>query len=204
MTETAAMIAAQRPEEFLAGARNCGTVMSHAHVTVDPADGVLSVSGASVFRGYWPELRASREFTTDDIGRMDERGQLHVLGRRDAMIITGGKKVQPADVEAVLRASGQFDDVAVIGVTDDEWGEAVVACYPAAAARPPDFNQVEQTTGRLLATHQRPKRFVAIADWPRNAQGKVNRTALRAQVVGEGKAETRILRPETGNRKPET
>ena len=190
MTETAAMIAAQLPEEFMAGARNCGRIMPHARVTVGPTDGVLSVTGASLFRGYWPELRPSRDFTTEDIGRIDERGQLHVLGRRDAMIITGGKKVQPAEVEAVLRASGEFDDIAVVGVPDEEWGEVVIGCYPSVSTRPPNFDRVADTTERLLAPHQRPKRFVAIADWPRNAQGKVNRAALKAYVRAERNAET--------------
>ena len=178
MTETAAMITASLPEEFLAGTRSSGRPMPHARVSVN-ADGLIMVGGESVFRGYFPEARATREFVTEDLGRIDERGHLHVLGRRDAVIITGGKKVQPAEVEAALRASGEFDDVVVLGLPDPEWGEAVVACY----ARGPRTPQVERATA-ALAPWQRPKRFVAIAaaDWPRNAQGKVNRQALRAAI----------------------
>lgn len=178
MTETAAMVAALQPEEFLAGARSSGTVMPHARIVVDPNDGVLRVSGESVFRGYWPEWRNDREFTTEDIGRLDERGHLHIIGRRDGMIITGGKKVNAADVEAALRASGEFRDVAVIGVPDREWGEAVVACFAQDRSREPDLARAVET----LAAHQRPKRFVPIAEWPRNLQGKVNRAKLRATV----------------------
>jgi o-succinylbenzoate---CoA ligase len=178
MTETAAMVTALRPEEFLAGERSAGTALPHARVRVDAADGI-TIAGDSVFRGYYPEWRDAREFTTEDIGAIDARGHLHVLGRRDAMIITGGKKVQPAAVEAALRASGEFEDVAVIGVPDREWGEAVVACYPKSAERVPDVTRaVEQ-----LPAYQRPKRFVPLADWPRNAQGKLNRAALRAAAI---------------------
>jgi O-succinylbenzoic acid--CoA ligase len=172
MTETAAMVAALRPDEFLAGARSCGAALPHASVNVN-GGGAVRIAGESVFRGYWPEMRAVREFATEDLGRIDEHGHLHVLGRRDAMIITGGKKVSPAEVEAALRASGEFADVAVIGVPDTEWGEAVVACYPS-GGRAPDLARALAA----LAGPLRPKRFVAVADWPRNAQGKVNRAEL--------------------------
>ena len=176
MTETAAMIAALRPADFLAGARSCGTALPHATVSVDVA-GAVRVAGESVFRGYWPEHRTMREFVTDDLGRIDERGHLHVLGRRDGVIVTGGKKISPAEVEEALRESGEFSDVAVLGVPDAEWGEVVVACYPA-GARAPDLTRAVAA----LAGHLRPKRFVAVAEWPRNAQGKLNRAALRTSL----------------------
>jgi O-succinylbenzoic acid--CoA ligase len=181
MTETAAMVAALQPEEFLAGARSSGQVMPHVRVVVEPADGVLKISGGSVFRGYWPEWRNEREFTTEDIGRIDERGHLYVVGRRDGMIITGGKKVNTTDVEAALRASGEFLDVAVIGVPDREWGEVVVACFAQDRSREPDLSRAVEA----LAAHQRPKRFVPIEEWPRNLQGKVNRAKLRAMVEAQ-------------------
>lgn len=176
MTETAAMVTALRPEEFLSGARSCGAPLPHAQVRLN-REGVVAIEGASVFRGYWPEIRASREFVTEDLGRFDAAAHLHLLGRRDAVIITGGKKVQPADVEAALRASGEFIDVTVLGVPDPEWGEAVVACYLATGQKP----DVTRAVARL-APHERPKRFVPITEWPRNAQGKINRSALRAAI----------------------
>lgn len=187
MTETAAMVAALRPEEFSGGERTCGVALPHARVSVN-AEGVICVTGESVFRGYVggesSEARHKappngpgneREFVTEDLGRIDERGHLHVLGRRDAVIITGGKKVWPEEVEAVLRASGEFADVVLIGLPDAEWGEAVVACY-VRGEHEPDFARA--IAG--LAAHRRPKRFVAIAaaEWPRNAQGKVSRREL--------------------------
>lgn len=173
MTETAAMVTALRPAEFIAGARSNGAAMPHARVSVDP-EGVIHVGGESLFRGYWPEFRIERELATEDLGALDERGHLHVRGRRDAVIITGGMKVRPTDVEAALRESGEFDDVAVLGVPDPAWGEAVVACFP--AGRTPDFARAVAA----LAPYQKPKRFVAMPVWPRNAQGKINRAALIA------------------------
>jgi len=186
MTETAAMVTALRPEEFLTGGRGSGAALPHAQVVLD-GEGRAGIGGASLFRGYWPETRTGAMWWTEDLGRWDERGSLHVLGRRDALIITGGEKVDPAEVEAALRATGAFADVAVVGVPDAEWGEAVVACYPfgeGECAR--DETEINQWLAVILAAYKRPRRYVAVpvAEWPRNAQGKVNRAALRARAGG--------------------
>jgi O-succinylbenzoic acid--CoA ligase len=178
MTETAAMFAAQQPEEFLAGARSCGAVMPHAQVEIS-AEGLIRVGGDSLFRGYFPDWREPQPFATEDLGHFDAAGQLHIDGRRDAVIISGGKKVTPAEVEAALRATGKFADVAVVGVPDAEWGQIVVACYPANQAAP-DLAVIDETLGRNLAAYKRPKRYLAVDPWPRNAQGKIDRAALTA------------------------
>ena len=185
MTETAAMVTALRPEDFLAGDRSSGLALPHARVALD-GEGVVTITGESVFRGYFPGDHVTREFVTEDLGRIDERGHLHVLGRRDSVIITGGKKVQPVEVEAALRASGEFSDVAVVGVPDPEWGQEVVACFPAGGKEPDPTRVVAGMEG--LAAFKRPKRFLAVADWSRNAQGKLNRATLiaAAKLKGEG------------------
>jgi O-succinylbenzoic acid--CoA ligase len=180
MTETAAMIAAATPEEFLAGRRDCGRALPHGWIRLSP-EGLVTVGGASLFHGYWPERRTGDAWITEDLGEIDGEGRLRVLGRRDALIISGGKKIVPEEVEAALRASGEFSDVAVLGLPDAEWGERVVACYPAAGARP-DVARAIAGLGGV----QRPKQFVAVADWPRNPQGKINRAALRAAVLAAG------------------
>lgn len=183
MTETAAMVAALRPEEFLAGSRSCGALLPHAQVSFDD-EGSILLKGDSVFRGYWPEWREPEAFATHDGGWLDERGHLHVTGRRDAVIITGGEKVNPSEVEAVLRGTGQLHDVVVFGQPDAEWGERVVAAYPAESQ--PDLARVEVALARLLSPAKRPKRLIAVAGWPVNAQGKVNRAAV-ARLAGLGR-----------------
>jgi O-succinylbenzoic acid--CoA ligase len=181
MTETAAMVAGLRPEEFLTGSRSCGAVLPHAQVSFDD-EGSILLNGDSVFRGYWPEWRESEAFATQDGGWLDDRGHLHVSGRRDAVIITGGEKVNPAEVEAVLRGTGQLSDVVVFGLPDAEWGESVVAAFPAEPR--PDLARVEAALARLLSPAKRPKRLVGLPTWPVNAQGKVNRAEVARLVVG--------------------
>lgn len=180
MTETAAMVAALKPEEFLAGDRSCGRPMPHARIGLTN-EGAIRIEGESVCRGYAPARDESRVFETADLGAFDAHGRLFVLGRRDAVIITGGEKVHPVEVENALRATGAFDDVAVIAAPDAEWGEIIVACYPA-TKRPPDLSRVRKQLEAELPGFKRPKRYVAVAEWPRNAQGKVSRAVLLAAL----------------------
>lgn len=190
MTETAAMVAALRPEEFLTGGDGVGTVLPHARITAE-ADGRLVIDATSLFCGYWPETRAAGPWRTDDLGDIDAEGRLRVRGRADALIITGGEKVDPAEVAAALRAV--VPGVEVVGVPHPEWGSEVVALYPLAAGAAAVSEIVWRAVlaGRLAAAKV-PKRLVAVPAeaWPRSAQGKVNRAALadlaRDQAVDYG------------------
>ncbi len=179
LTETAAMVAALQPAEFLAGERSSGMPLPHVRLDLTE-DGLVRASGESIFRGYFPEWREAREFLTDDLGRFDGQGRLEILGRSDALIITGGEKADPLEIERALRASGEFLDVAVVGVSDPDWGSGVVACYPASQP-PPNAARVAAQL-QQLAAFKRPRRYLAIADWPRNDQGKLNRAELARQA----------------------
>ena len=184
MTETAAMVAAQLPEEFAGGDQSCGRVLPHARLAVD-GEGRVSVGGASLFLGYWPQTRADGggDWRTDDLGEVDGKGRLHILGRADALIITGGEKVNPLEVEAALREAGgtALADVAVAGVPHPEWGSEVVAFYPVGSGGgTPEESRLRQALAGKLAAAKRPRRYVAVpeARWPRDARGKLNRAEL--------------------------
>jgi O-succinylbenzoic acid--CoA ligase len=184
MTETAAMVTALRPGEFLAGARNCGTALSHARIDFN-ADGVISVTGESVFRGYYPERSKSRTFETEDVGAMDPGGRLQVFGRRDGVIITGGEKVHPSEVESVLRGSGEFPDLMVLGLPHPVWGQQVAVAYP--AGRQPDAARVDRIVTRELAAYKHPKIYVPVPDWPVAANGKLLRAEITKYVLQSNK-----------------
>lgn len=177
MTETAAMVTALRPGEFAAGGAGSGTALPHARVRIAEG-GEIEIGAESLFRGYWPERReAGAWWRPGDLGRWDATGSLHVLGRSDDLIISGGEKVNPAEVAGALREIGADAEVAVVGVPDARWGEAVVACWPG-EQRTLDVAALE---GKLAA-FKRPKHYVAVpvAEWPRTAAGKVDRARLRA------------------------
>ena len=86
MTETAAMVAAIPPQEFRAGERTGARPLPHVKIDV-ASDATIRIEGASVFRGYFPGSSETQCFETEDFGRIDENGRLHVLGRKDSVIM---------------------------------------------------------------------------------------------------------------------
>jgi O-succinylbenzoic acid--CoA ligase len=179
-TETAAMVTALKPWQFLAGMRGCGSALPHAKV--DTPGGIVRVAGDSVFRGYFPEIEAVRSWKSGDLGSVGPDGSLVILGRDDDIIITGGEKVSPGEVEAALRLSGEFEDVAVIGIPDPEWGQLVIACHPP-GERKLNSNRLAAALSSI-ETFKRPKRYVEVSPWPRNAQGKIGRLEMVRSVQG--------------------
>jgi o-succinylbenzoate---CoA ligase len=173
-TETAAMVTALKPWQFLSGQRGCGAALPHARVEVP--GGVVTVTGESVFRGYYPEMTDERSWVSGDLGSVGTDGSLAIVGRGDDIIITGGEKVSPPEVESALRLSGEFDDVAVTGIADAEWGQLVVACFPP-GKNVPNPEKLKAALS-LLDAFKRPKRYVEISPWPRSAHGKINRAEL--------------------------
>jgi o-succinylbenzoate---CoA ligase len=151
--------------------------LPHARIEIDAADGAIQVAGPSVMRGYFGDATDDASFMTADRGYLDEAGRLHVQGRRDDVVITGGEKVNLRAVADVLRGLQLFDDLALVALPDAEWGEIIVACHTGSAEAVSD-----QVINRHLSRHQRPKHWLAFApaDWPRNAQGKLNRAVLQA------------------------
>jgi o-succinylbenzoate---CoA ligase len=176
MTETAAMVAAQRPGEFLAGDRTAGRALPHVRLGIDP-EGAITVGGPSLFRGTHPDWRHERKLlVTSDSGALDAAGRLTVLGRRDAVIVTGGEKVQPEEVETALRAA-LGSELAVVGVPDATWGFRVTCVFPDTGR--PDL-AAARAAAAALAPAQRPKDYVALSEWPRTAAGKLDRARLAA------------------------
>ena len=170
------------PGEFLAGGRSSGTALPHARVTIAKS-GVVRIAGESVFCGYFPNRRHARNLVTEDLGRIDQRGFLTLLGRRDAVIISGGKKVS-----AGRRGGGASRNGSVF--RRGGGGRAGPGMGPRRrgllSSRRPEAQSPRvdlEPINRHLSGYQRPKRFVAVAKWPRNAQGKLDRAALRAAVV---------------------
>jgi o-succinylbenzoate---CoA ligase len=187
MTETASQVVTLKPEAFLAGNSSCGQVLPHAKIQILSPEGAklavnqvgqIHIQSASLALGYYPQVFAESGLLTDDLGLMDEQGYLQIIGRSSQKIITGGENVFPAEVEAAIMATGLVKDVCVIGLPDREWGEAVTAIYvPVEPAITPTLQQALQPQ---LSKFKQPKRWLAIAQIPRNPQGKVNYPQLES------------------------
>lgn len=152
-----------------------------------PADdvGVIEVRGPNVFGGYWrmPEKNAENfrpdgYFITGDMGRIDPRGYVHIVGRDKDLIISGGLNVYPAEVEAAIDAISGIAESAVIAVPHPDLGEAVVAVVQAQDPRLTE-NDVVGAAAATLARYKQPKRVLFVDALPRNAMGKIQKKQLR-------------------------
>ncbi len=179
MTETASQVVALKPQDFLAGKNCAGQVLPHAKVHLDQ-DGLISIQAKSLFHGYYPELRGDRPFITDDIGYVDDEGYLHIVGRKSQKIISGGENIYPAEIEAAIQGTGLTKDVAVCGIPDKYWGEAVVAVL--VLKSDVRIEKIKQAIADQLSRYKLPKHWFPVSELPRNAQGKLNRTVLREMI----------------------
>ncbi len=151
--------------------------------------GGIEVRGPNVFKGYWnmpektaEELRPDGWFITGDLGRIDADGYLHIVGRAKDLIITGGFNVYPIEVEEALDAVPGVAESAVIGLPHPDFGEAVFAVLTLSDPRVIPDAALAAIRDRL-ARFKHPKAAVVIDALPRNAMGKVQKAALRAQYA---------------------
>jgi acyl-CoA synthetase (AMP-forming)/AMP-acid ligase II len=155
------------------------------------ASGEILVRGDQVCAGYWRDPAASDAaleggwLHTGDVGRIDDRGYLHVVDRKKDIIITGGENVSSREVEDALGTHPAVAAVAVIGLADDTWGERVVAAVvPVDPAAPPTLEDLRSHIADL-AGFKHPRAVIVIEALPTNASGKVDKVALRARVGAE-------------------
>ena len=157
--------------------------------------GEVLVRGRNVMSGYWqqPDLTADvlddEWFRTGDLGRLDEAGRLFLAGRAKTIIRTGGKSVQPDEVEAVLMQHPAVTEAAVIGLPDQEWGEIVVAAIGVAPGTPDDVViDIQRHCRELLSSYKRPKEIRIVETLPRSHYGKVQAGKVREFFLGAAAA----------------
>lgn len=125
-----------------------------------------------------PTVSGGGTLRTGDLGRLDARGRLVVVGRKGDMIVTGGENVAPAEVEAVLLEHPAISDAGVLGRPDAQWGEAVVAQVVLRA--PAGQDELRAFCARRLARFKVPKAIEVVDALPRTASGKLRRGEMRA------------------------
>jgi malonyl-CoA/methylmalonyl-CoA synthetase len=148
--------------------------------------GMIEVKGPNVFKGYWrmpektrSEFRGDGFFITGDLGKIDNNGYVHILGRGKDLVISGGFNVYPKEIESEIDAMAGVIESAVIGVPHGDFGEgvtAVVVCDKAAGVS--EASVLKALDGRL-AKFKMPKRVIIVDELPRNAMGKVQKNILR-------------------------
>jgi malonyl-CoA/methylmalonyl-CoA synthetase len=152
--------------------------------------GMIEVRGPNVFEGYWQmpektaeELRADGFFITGDLGLIDERGYVQIVGRGKDLIISGGYNIYPKEVELLLDEQPGVLESAVIGVPHPDFGESVVGVLVPEPGAAVDTAAIAATLQDQLARFKQPKKLVVMEALPRNTMGKVQKNVLRDQFA---------------------
>lgn len=185
-----------RHEDILASDRSLGRPSFGCEIAIldesgqalpQGESGVIHACNPVPFLGYHenPEatraMRSGRWETGGDIGYIDERGFLHILDRKKDLIVSGGENIYPAEIERVLAEHPKIQEVAVVGVPDEKWGESPRACI---VLREGQLLSIEEVTGFCegkIARYKYPRSLFTLDALPRNSMGKVLRRELREQ-----------------------
>ena len=148
--------------------------------------GMIEVRGPNVFGGYWnrpektaAELRETGFFITGDLGKIDDDGYVHIVGRAKDLIISGGYNIYPKEIESVLDSLPEVLESAVIGIPDADFGEAVVALAVAAPGHKIENQRALSSVRDSLARFKHPRVVLEVDELPRNTLGKVQKNVLR-------------------------
>jgi len=167
-------------------------VDAHGRVTPRGTTGELLTRGYSVMRGYWGDAERTREAIDDggwmhtgDLAAIDEEGYCNIVGRVKDMIIRGGENISPREIEDFLFRHPAVIDVAVVGVPDAKYGEAVCACVRLRAGMQATEEEIREFCRGQIA-HYKVPRYVRFMDsFPLTISGKVQKYLIREQLRSE-------------------
>ncbi|HEX4745608.1 MAG TPA: AMP-binding protein [Gaiellaceae bacterium] len=165
-----------------------GRAALNARLRLDPpgeGEVLCHMSSDEAFTGYWnrpdADAKAIRDgwYHTGDVGRLDEDGDLWVVGRVDDMIISGGENIHPVEVEDILARAPGVAEVAVVGAPDDRWGQRVVAYVVPEGETSAEDLDAYCLASDTLARFKRPREYRFVSGLPKSASGKILRRMLR-------------------------
>jgi acyl-CoA synthetase (AMP-forming)/AMP-acid ligase II len=162
-------------------------------MVADGEVGELCYRSECLMLGYWNKPEATREamaggwFHSGDLAKRNERGLIHIVGRKKEIIKSGGENIVPNEIEDVLRRVRSVSDACVIGVADDYWGDrvhAVLAIGDDDAA--PILAAAEAECRAKLSRYKVPKTWSVLRTLPANAVGKFDKAKIK-EIIGDGK-----------------
>lgn len=198
LTETAPFSTFLTPEWSLKKLGSAGQSPMYSQVRIVDNDnqeipagerGEICIKGPNIMKGYWNRPEATAEaidgegwFHSGDVGYFDEDGFLFICDRLKDMVISGGENVYPAEVESVLYKHEAISEVAVIGLADDKWGEAVTAVAALHKGHTLTIEELREFAQSQLAKYKLPLRLHLVDELPRNPAGKVLKFVLKEQL----------------------
>ncbi|MGH2699860.1 MAG: AMP-binding protein [Actinomycetota bacterium] len=178
----AGWVAIATPEDMSKDGHTVGRPVPGIEVRVTGADGdplpagdtgELYIRSKVMFEGYVSgestKSSAGGWMSIGDLGHLDDDGFLYIEGRADEMVVVGGENIYPVEVEQVIENLGGVDEVAVVGLPDEEYGEVIAAFVAGTASE----SEITEVCRKELASYKVPKRIQILDELPRNATGKV-------------------------------
>jgi len=163
-------------------------VFDHDDNELPPGEiGEIVTRSDLVMKGYWRNPETTAEtlrngwLHTGDMGYMDESGYLYIMDRSKDMIITGGENVYPREIEEVLIQHPAVREVAVIGVPDTKWGEAIIGVVSLVRGKSSSEDELIAFCKDHIASYKKPKRVDFVKELPKNNYGKILKRELRAK-----------------------
>jgi fatty-acyl-CoA synthase len=195
MTETGPLSTQTSPDDPIdLRVGTVGRVLPHTEVKiVDENDqvvaldepGELCVRGYNVMLGYWGDGDQGCWMHTGDIATMDEAGYVRIVGRSKDMLIRGGENVYPREIEDFLYTNPKIDQVEVVGVPDERFGEEIAACIRLHDGETASVDEVRDFCRGKLAHYKIPRYVRFVDEFPMTVTGKVQKFILREQLTEE-------------------
>ena len=197
LTETSPFGTFLTPEWSISKLGSAGQAPMHTYVRIVDDNnkpiaaherGEICIMGPNIMKGYWNRPEATAEaidsegwFHSGDVGYLDDDGFLFICDRLKDMVISGGENVYPAEVESVLFKHEAIAEVAVIGLVDEKWGEAVTAIAALHEGQELTLEGLREFAESQLAKYKLPLRLHIVEELPRNPAGKVLKFKLKEQ-----------------------
>ena len=168
MTETAAMVAAIPVADFLTDSRIGALPIGDAKIEID-SSGRICIQSPALFKGYYGReaLDLTRGYLSGDEGYIDENERLHVTGRIDRLVISGGEKIDPYEVEDAVGAIAGIEEVLAVGLPDVEWGQKLVVYYTGQ-----ELVDWKKHLKEQLMSYKLPKKMLKVDRLPLDEKGK--------------------------------
>lgn len=196
MTETTSHASLLRSEDHAIAFGSIGKGLGQSEISVMKADGQLCapdevgeivIRGPNVTKGYWGRPKETAEAFADgwlhsgDLARIDRNGFIYVVDRKKDMVISGGVNIYPREIEDVISMHPAVAEVAVYGMPDEHWGEALVAAIVLRDGCAAEPVEIIDFCRQRIGGYKVPKQIRFVASLPRNASGKVLKTELRVR-----------------------
>jgi fatty-acyl-CoA synthase len=205
MTETGPLSTQTSPDDPIdLRVGTVGRVLPHTEVKiVDENDqivalgepGELCVRGYNVMLGYWGDGDQDQWMHTGDIATMDEDGYVRIVGRSKDMLIRGGENVYPREIEDFLYTNPKIDQIEVVGVPDEKFGEEIAACIKLRDGEQATVDEIRDFCRGELSHFKIPRYVRFVDEFPMTVTGKVQKFILREQIAKELEQTGRTSQP---------